>query len=436
MHAFGVVGVWWYLCSPTSQNWLDASASDPLAYPTLDSINTGLQATEVDYPIVKKRLDALEALLPSTPPAPARTVGAFEFDLHLIEPSGQQLEAATLDMVMKCELLRSPHGVRLCGVRANEPSGINAIYLADKIQHGSMCRGKKKCAARLVNFDHLVEMRPLVGADSSDIPDVLENASPWMRGDRDTVLAAIAMNEEAMKFASDELKGARDFVLVAANHNKWRVLQFASAELQVDRDIVLATQGFDNTNTASVLAAVTQNWHALQFASVALKEDRDVMLNIVTHQGRALQLALGWGGDREIVLAAVKQNPDAFQHASETLKHDAEIVRAYDAHATVEEQARRAHERARREQEGAAADQAQEPWACRRRSSARAQCPGYSMQMMQVTVPAGVGAGQAFLVTTPNGSQMQVVAPMGSMPGTQITIQAPTVPVPVGVPAP
>ena len=46
-------------------------------------------------------------------------------------------------------------------------------------------------------------------------------------------------------------------------------------------------------------------------------------------------------------------------------------------------------------------------------------------QMMQVTVPPGVGVGQPFLVTTPNGAQMQVIAPPGSMPGGQIMIQAP-----------
>ena len=62
-------------------------------------------------------------------------------------------------------------------------------------------------------------------------------------------------------------------------------------------------------------------------------------------------------------------------------------------------------------------------------------------QMMQVTVPPGVGVGQPFLVTTPNGAQMQVIAPPGSMPGRQIMIQAPApqvvqaVAVPRAVPA-
>ena len=48
-----------------------------------------------------------------------------------------------------------------------------------------------------------------------------------------------------------------------------------------------------------------------------------------------------------------------------------------------------------------------------------------TMQMMQVTVPPGVGAGQPFLVTMPYGAQMQVIAPPGSTPGTQVMIQAP-----------
>jgi len=46
-------------------------------------------------------------------------------------------------------------------------------------------------------------------------------------------------------------------------------------------------------------------------------------------------------------------------------------------------------------------------------------------QTMQVTVPAGVGEGQQFLIMTPSGQQMQVVCPAGAGPGMPIQVQVP-----------
>lgn len=51
-----------------------------------------------------------------------------------------------------------------------------------------------------------------------------------------------------------------------------------------------------------------------------------------------------------------------------------------------------------------------------------------TMQMnsqMQVTIPAGVGEGQNFLVQTPAGGQMQVTVPPGSAAGQTIMISVP-----------
>jgi len=46
-------------------------------------------------------------------------------------------------------------------------------------------------------------------------------------------------------------------------------------------------------------------------------------------------------------------------------------------------------------------------------------------QTMQVTVPAGVGEGQQFLIMTPSGQQMQVVCPAGAGAGMPIQVQVP-----------
>jgi hypothetical protein len=48
-----------------------------------------------------------------------------------------------------------------------------------------------------------------------------------------------------------------------------------------------------------------------------------------------------------------------------------------------------------------------------------------AMQQMQITVPPGVGPGQAFIVALPSGAQMQVTCPPGVEPGGAIMIEVP-----------
>ena len=52
-------------------------------------------------------------------------------------------------------------------------------------------------------------------------------------------------------------------------------------------------------------------------------------------------------------------------------------------------------------------------------------------QMMMVTVPPGVTAGQMFAIQTPSGQQMQVAVPAGVSSGQQmqVSVPAPTPPV-------
>ena len=84
-------------------------------------------------------------------------------------------------------------------------------------------------------------------------------------------------------------------------------LQYASAELQADREFVLA--------------AVQWNGYALQDASAELQADREVVLAAVRQDGLALQHAFAkLRADREIVLAAVEQNGRAFMYASVELQ--------------------------------------------------------------------------------------------------------------------
>ena len=68
---------------------------------------------------------------------------------------------------------------------------------------------------------------------------------------------------------------------------------------------------------------------ALEYASAALQGERDVVLAAVAKEARALQYtSAALQGDRDVVLAAVAQNGDALRYASEELKSDREILAA------------------------------------------------------------------------------------------------------------
>jgi hypothetical protein len=122
------LGVAWY--RRIGSGWLsDGSGS---AYPDLDSINSSDTAKEVDYPVVKARLDAAKRLLKE---GSLDTAAPFVFDVYTYEAeSGQNLEHATFDMVMETTLLAEPHGVRLLAINVNEQSGVMVLDTFAKMQ--------------------------------------------------------------------------------------------------------------------------------------------------------------------------------------------------------------------------------------------------------------------------------------------------------------
>ena len=67
----------------------------------------------------------------------------------------------------------------------------------------------------------------------------LSYVSSAMKNDKEAVLAAVTQNGEALVFASDELKGDKDFILAAVMAQNGGELQFPSEELQVDKDKAL-----------------------------------------------------------------------------------------------------------------------------------------------------------------------------------------------------
>ena len=67
---------------------------------------------------------------------------------------------------------------------------------------------------------------------------------------------------EALEFASAELRNDRDIVKAAVNQNGW-ALEFASDELRNDQDIVVDAVHQDGT--ASQFASVNCSGHSVQF---------------------------------------------------------------------------------------------------------------------------------------------------------------------------
>ena len=99
----------------------------------------------------------------------------------------------------------------------------------------------------------------------------------------------VAQDGRTLQFATAKLKGDREIVLAAVGQDG-RALKFAAAPLKADRGVVLA--------------AVAQDGRALQFAAAKLKGDREIVVVAVSQAGRALQFAV----------AKLKMHPLALQH--------------------------------------------------------------------------------------------------------------------------
>ena len=113
----------------------------------------------------------------------------------------------------------------------------------------------------------------------------------------------------------------REAVLAIQQSRRWNgpdgvpPLGYVSAELQADREVVLA--------------AVQKVGYALQYASTEMLSDREVVLAAVQNNGYMLQYASAeLQADREVVLAAVKVEGGALRYASTEMKADRGIVMA------------------------------------------------------------------------------------------------------------
>ena len=143
--------------------------------------------------------------------------------------------------------------------------------------------------------------------------------SAELQADREVVLAAVQQAVGSLFYASKELQADREVVL-AAVQTCASALEYASAELRADRDVVLVAVMKDSDVLPTLL-----------YASAGLRADREVVLAAVQKSGDALKYASAeMKADRAIVLAAVTKSHRAFWQASAELQLDREVIEARD----------------------------------------------------------------------------------------------------------
>lgn len=134
-------------------------------------------------------------------------------------------------------------------------------------------------------WDPLKNLPELVSIALKDSGLNLQYASKQLRNDLDTVLEALKYNPLAIEFASDEMKSNEKIISKALEMDP-RTLKFIPQELQTKE---------------MVIAAVMKN-------------------------GRVLEFAKNFQGDKVIVTEAIKQDGFALDFASDELKEDTEVV--------------------------------------------------------------------------------------------------------------
>lgn len=106
----------------------------------------------------------------------------------------------------------------------------------------------------------------------------LEFAPLELRGERETVLAAVKQDWRALEFAADCLKADKEIVQDAVSQS-WRALRFASRDLRSDRDLMIG-------------AVRQSNGWALEFAAEELYQDQELVTEATARLGGPLGLPL------------------------------------------------------------------------------------------------------------------------------------------------
>ena len=143
------------------------------------------------------------------------------------------------------------------------------------------------------------------------------------------VMEAVKQNGHALQYASKELQGDKEVVMEAVKQNG-HALQYASKNLKVRPGVTLKVRPGVTLNALLAKLGGHQvlgsgfrvrkigDGVALAYASKESQGDKEVVM--AAHASKELQ------GDKEVVMEAVKQKGYALAYASKELQGDKEVV--------------------------------------------------------------------------------------------------------------
>ena len=141
----------------------------------------------------------------------------------------------------------------------------------------------------------------------------IDYASERLKNDRNFILSAVKLKGHALVHVLPKFQNDKEIVLTAVENGNFNTFKYASDELKNDKDFVLQVLKISP--------------YSFQYVSDKLKEDKAVIKQALTLEGRNLQfLPENLRDDTNLASMAVKQNVDAFQYASKRLRANKDFV--------------------------------------------------------------------------------------------------------------
>ena len=148
---------------------------------------------------------------------------------------------------------------------------------------------------------------------------VLAYASDQMRADKDIVLAAVRRNGWSLNYASEELKADKDVVLVATINNPWS-LTYASPALRADKEFMMYV----------VKAAGAD---PLEYASAEIRNDPDILKAAEGYVPLSEHCGFEYYGLNKIIIPATVTDFDRWEFFNHTRKrNDLEGITVEEGH--------------------------------------------------------------------------------------------------------
>ncbi len=130
-------------------------------------------------------------------------------------------------------------------------------------------------------------------------------------GDFEIVSLAVRQHGMSLQFASSELQKNKDIVMLAVKEDGMS-LKFASSELQKNKDIVML--------------AVKENGMSLQFADQELQDDPNIVMLAMNEDEDCLQFSNKLLSDKKFILKVLTAHPKCIRFIDKQLQDDCECL--------------------------------------------------------------------------------------------------------------